>query len=81
MIGIVVPAHNEEKFISTCLESVLDAAAHPDLGGESVEIIVVLDACTDQTGRLARELGVTTLDIGARNVGLARQLGARAAIA
>ena len=81
MIGIVVPAHNEEKFISTCLESVLDAAAHPDLDGESVEIIVVLDACTDQTGRLARELGVTTLDIGARNVGLARQLGACAAIA
>ena len=81
MIGIVVPAHNEEKFISICLESVIDAAAHPDLEGESVEVIVVLDACTDQTGRLARELGVTTLDIGARNVGLARQKGACAAIA
>ena len=81
MIGVVVPAHNEEKLISSCLESIIDAAAHRDLDGESVEVIVVLDACTDQTGQIARDLGATTLDIGARNVGLARQKGACAAIA
>lgn len=80
MIGVIVPAHNEEKLIKSCLESLLDAAAHPSLDGEAVEIIVVLDACTDQTGSMARLEGVTTLTTGARNVGLARRLGALKAL-
>lgn len=81
MIGVIVPAHNEERLIKCCLESLLDAAAHPALDGEPVEIIVVLDACSDQTGSVARQEGVTTLTTSARNVGLARQLGATKALA
>lgn len=81
MIGVIVPAHNEERLIKSCLESLLDAAAHPALDGEPVEIIVVLDACSDQTGSVARQKGVTTLTTSARNVGLARQLGATKALA
>ena len=80
MIGVIVPAHNEERLIKTCLESLLDAAAHPALDGEAVEIIVVLDTCTDQTGPITRLEGVTTLDIAVCNVGLARQLGASKAL-
>lgn len=81
MIGIVVPAHNEEKLIEACLQSLNMAAVHPALQGEPVEIIVVLDSCDDRTGHLARSLGAKTLDIQARNVGLARQLGAQAMLA
>lgn len=80
MIGIIVPAHDEEERIEDCVESLVKAATHPNLAGESVEIIVVLDACTDITGQLARSLGARTVNLRARNVGLARQAGARAAL-
>ena len=80
MIGIVVPAHDEQERIEDCVQSLVKAAAHPSLGGEAVEIIVVLDACTDSTGRLARRLGARTVNLRAQNVGLARQAGARAAL-
>ena len=81
MIGIIVPAHDEEAHIEDCVQSLLVAAVHPDLGGEAVEIIVVLDACTDRTGALARSLGVRTVSVWAKNVGLARQAGAKIALA
>ncbi|MES2911180.1 MAG: glycosyltransferase, partial [Pseudomonadota bacterium] len=81
MIGIIVPAHNEEEKIAACLQSLVIAASRPALDGEEVALIVVLDACTDRTGPLARSLGATTIDVHARNVGLARHEGARFSIA
>ena len=81
MIGIVVPAHDEEERIALCLQSLQIAAVHPALLGEAVEIIVVLDACSDGTGRLARKWGARTVSVKGRNVGLARQAGARTALA
>ncbi|MDQ0017421.1 glycosyltransferase involved in cell wall biosynthesis [Variovorax boronicumulans] len=81
MIGIVVPAHNEEACVRSCLQALAAAARHPDLGGESVEIVVVLDACTDATGVYACAAGATTLSIRARNVGMARAAGAQALLA
>ncbi len=81
MIGIIVPAHDEEERIEDCLQSLIKAAAHPDLGGEAAELIVVLDACSDRTGPLARSLGARTIDVRARNVGMARQAGAKSALA
>lgn len=80
MLGIIVPAHDEEERIESCVQSLLKAAAHEDLAHEAVEIIVVLDACQDRTGALARSLGARTMDVRAKNVGLARQLGARMAL-
>lgn len=81
MIGIIVPAHDEQEHIQACMRSLRRAAMHPALAGEAVEIIVVLDACQDHTGALARSLGARTLELAARNVGLARQAGAEAALA
>ena len=49
MIGVVIPAHNEEKHIATCLSSVLLAAKHPGLEGRQVTVLVVLDDCSDAT--------------------------------
>ncbi len=80
MIGIIVPAHDEEERIEDCVKSLINTAAHPSLAGEAVEIIVVLDACRDNTGVLARRLGARTVNLRARNVGLARQAGARTAL-
>jgi len=80
MIGVIVPAHNEEEVIEDCVQSLLKASTHPDLAREFVQIIVVLDNCRDRTGMLARSLGVNTIDVRVKNVGFARQTGARVAL-
>jgi chlorobactene glucosyltransferase len=45
-VSIVVPAHNEERVIEACARSLL-ASDYPDL-----EVIFVLDRCTDRTRAL-----------------------------
>ncbi|MFM0061013.1 glycosyltransferase [Paraburkholderia phytofirmans] len=81
MIGVVIPAHNEAHFISACVTSIVLAARHPGLGGEQVQIFVVLDSCSDETGAIARSLGAQILPVEMRNVGAARATGAQAALA
>ncbi len=81
MIAVVVPAHDEEALIGRCLDALLVAARHPDLAGEAVEILVVLDACRDRTAEIARERGVACIAVQARNVGAARAAGAQAMLA
>jgi len=47
-ISIIVPAHNEERVIDACCRG-LRAQSY-----ENIEIIVVLDRCTDRTGEIVR---------------------------
>lgn len=77
MIGICIPAHNEEGLIGACLESIFVASQHPDLGGESVMVVVVLDSCKDQTASIVAEWPFVGLPITAHNVGQARAAGAQ----
>jgi glycosyltransferase involved in cell wall biosynthesis len=77
MIGIVIPAHNEEASLARCLRSILAAARDPALAGEAVRTVVVLDDCTDRSAEIARHYGVETLALQARNVGVARAAGAQ----
>lgn len=81
MLGVVVPAHDEEEHIEACLQSLRVASRHRSLGGEKVMIVVVLDACTDGTAAVARLLGATVVETDARNVGIARSVGADVALA
>lgn len=81
MIGVIIPAHDEERWIGPCLDAVLRAAASPRLHGERVVIVVVLDDCSDRTDTVAAERGVVTLAVGARNVGAARAVGAEYCLA
>ena len=80
MIGIIVPAHDEEAHIDACITSLAEAARFPSLGGEEVMVLVVLDACSDRTGAIARSLGARTVAVEAQNVGVARRLGAEIAL-
>lgn len=48
-VTVLVPAHNEEKVITRCLDSII-ASTYPD-----VAIIVVDDASTDTTARVLRD--------------------------
>lgn len=80
MIGVVIPAHNEEQCLDKCLQSVLAATAHPLLGAERVDIVVVLDSCSDGSRAIAERYPVTVIEVQARSVGVARAAGAHALI-
>ena len=77
MIGICIPAHNEEDLIDACLESVAMATLHPDLAAEEIKVVVVLDSCSDGSAAIARQWPFVSLAVNARNVGRARAAGAR----
>ena len=55
--SVVVPAHNEEQTIRRCLQGLL-AGADP----HEVEVVVVANACTDDTANVAREAGVRVIE-------------------
>jgi glycosyltransferase involved in cell wall biosynthesis len=79
-IDVVVPAHEEEREIESCLAALREAIAHPALAGISVRLAVVLDACTDRTGELAERAlrglpGARTVECRVRSAGAARAEG------
>lgn len=82
-IAILIPARNEERLLPRCISSVLRAQAFLPTDVTS-DVIVVADSCTDRTyataRRLLRRAGVV-LTTNARNVGVARSLAGRAALA
>ena len=75
MIGVVVPAHNEDALLGSCLSALCVCTRDPELKGERVDIVVVLDDCSDASARVAKEHGVDLIRTDARNVGMARALG------
>lgn len=81
MIAAIVPAHNEADLIAACLQSLQQAAAHPEVAREEVRILVGLDRCTDDTELVCRHFGVETLHLDAGCVGVTRARLAEVAIA
>jgi glycosyltransferase involved in cell wall biosynthesis len=75
VVGVVVPAHNEQRLLPACLASLRRAAQA--LPGLPVHLIVVADACRDQTAEVARRGGAAVVRISERNVGAARAAGVR----
>lgn len=74
--SIIIPAHNEERFIGGCLDSVERAATQ---GKHPVEVIVVANRCTDATESVARSRGAIVLHDENRNLSKIRNNGARQA--
>ena len=74
--SVIIPAHNEEAFIGSCLESIKDAAKNYS---EDIEIIVVLNRCTDRTAEIARKYGAKTVREDRRNLAKIRNAAARSA--
>lgn len=71
-ISIVIPAHNEEKFIPKCLSAIRLSA---DTAGLAVETVVVLNRCTDSTGAIATEFGAKIVSEDAKNIARIRNAG------
>lgn len=80
MMGIVIPAHNEEQCLAACLRSVRQSMRHLAGQGLAARLVVVLDACDDGSAHIARQHADQVLEIVARNVGEARRAGAQALI-
>lgn len=81
--SVVVPARDEEDLIRPCLRAL---AAQTGVPHDRYEVLLVLDRCTDDTGRRAREvlasnpgLRLHFLDGPGRGSGPARRVGMEAA--
>lgn len=72
--GIVVPAHNEETLLATCLMALRESGRALKV---PVHLVVVADTCTDRTAATAQACGARVVSIRARRVGAARAAGMR----
>jgi glycosyltransferase involved in cell wall biosynthesis len=64
-ISVIIPAHNEEKYIGKCLDSI--RAAESQIG-MPVEIVVSLNRCTDKTEAIAKSFGAVTVVEDIKNI-------------
>src|SRR5579871_293217 len=76
MISFIVPAHNEERWIGKCLDSIRTSMATL---AEPYEVIVVDDASTDASPAIAEQKNAHTLRVNHRKISAVRNTGARAA--
>ena len=82
-VVVVVPARDEERLLPACLDSIREARRalaqrRPELG---VEVMVVLDRCTDRSAQVVAGYGdVRSLVSTAGCVGAARAAGVAAAL-
>ena len=72
--GVVVPAHDEEALLPTCLAALRRTASVLYV---PVHLLVVADRCGDRTAAVARAGGARVISIQARRVGAARAAGMR----
>lgn len=75
-ISVIIPAHNEEKYVKRCINSIKKAAS--EFKG-SVEIIVVCNRCTDNTERIALRNGAVVVRNEDRCIAKVRNAGINAA--
>lgn len=74
-ISVIIPAHNEEKYIGKCLDSISTAKSNRDF---SVEIIVALNRCTDHTEDIAKSYQAITVQEDEKNIAKIRNTGVKA---
>ena len=71
--SVIVPEHNSAAFMEKGLQSIRDQTFM------DYELIVICDACTDNTAEIARKYTDKVLEINAQRCGLARNAGLDAA--
>lgn len=77
-LSVAIPAHNEEKFIARCIESIARSAR---LAGQPVEVVVALNRCTDRTREIAEALGARCVIEDSRCIAAVRNAAVRASSA
>jgi len=71
-ISLIIPAHNEGKFLTHCLEAANLAASRIE---STVEMIVILNRCTDDTEEIALRHGCRIVREDAKNLSMIRNAG------
>lgn len=79
LLSLIVPAHNETRFLPRLLDSVDVARRRFTGGAEAIELIVADNASTDSTGELARSRGCRVIQVTPRCIATVRNAGAAAA--
>jgi len=74
VISFIIPAHDEGREIRGTLDALRDATAALSL---EHEIVVVADACNDDTAALAAACGARVLVVDHRHIAATRNSGAR----
>jgi glycosyltransferase involved in cell wall biosynthesis len=74
LFSIIIPAHNEEKYINRSLASLRTQST------KAQEIIVVADSCLDRTAEIAREEGCRVIEVQYMRPGCSRNAGMREAM-
>lgn len=75
LVSVIIPAHNEERYLGACLQA-LQEQSYPRSG---FEVIVVDNASSDATPKIARQFGALVVTEPRMGIGRARQRGAKAA--
>lgn len=82
-VTVVMTAHREGVLLRTSLNSVIRSIRHAEVEGCRVEVLLVLDDVDMETLRVAieaeRDLGITLLRVGNRDLGRSRNDGVLAA--
>lgn len=79
LFSVVIPAHNEEKYIGACLEAIHTARVFAKIPEDKVEIIVVCNRCTDDTAAVAQDMGAKVCVNDDKCISAIRNAGARMA--
>lgn len=76
-VSIIIPAYNEQDYLPRYLPTVFASAARwESAGGRTAEVIVVDNASTDATAKVASGLGAHVVFEPARNIAQVRNAGA-----
>ena len=78
VLSVTIPAHNEEKYIARCIESIVVAARHTS---QPVEVVVALNRCTDRTREIAESLGARCVVEDTKCIAAVRNAAVRASTA
>ena len=74
-LALAIPAHNEEKHIGRCIDSIASSAR---MAGQTVEIVVALNRCTDRTQDIAESLGARCVVNDTKCIAAVRNTAVRA---
>ncbi len=76
LFSVIIPAYNEEKYIEDCIKSVLNQ----DIPRSDYEVIVVNNASTDKTAKVAKKTGAKIINEPKKGTANARQAGFKVAL-
>jgi glycosyltransferase involved in cell wall biosynthesis len=75
LLAIAIPAHNEERYIGRCLESIVSSAR---LARQPVEVALALNRCSDRTRSISESLGARCVTNDAKCIAAVRNAAVRA---